>query len=168
MRTNKMLGKLASAIKKIRQELYMSKELALLQFIENNDGLICEDYSNEIESSGISVELLDELIENFGLDTQEISEEYGSAEKSTYSFIPNDKIDDIIEFLEDRYIREIESTAHQLGLTDNSQGNAQIIVNGQSRETRLSLRLFLNVFSLIELKNTQFKQDNFTFIKVRG
>lgn len=146
----------------------MSKELALLQFIENSDGLICEDSSDEIESSAISVELLDELIENFGLDTQEISEEYGSTEKSTYSFIPNDKIDDIIEFLEDRYIREIESTAHQLGLTDKSQGNAHIIVNGQSRETRLSLRLFLNVFSLIELKNTQFKQDNFTFIKVRG
>ena len=102
----------------------MSKELALLQFIENSDGLICEDFSDEIESTGISTELLDELIEKFGLDTQEISEEYGTAEKSTYSFIPNDKIDDIIEFLEDRYIAEIKSTVHQLGMTDNSQGQA--------------------------------------------
>ena len=146
----------------------MSKELALLQFIENSDGLICEDFSDEIESTGISTELLDELIEKFGLDTQEISEEYGTAEKSTYSFIPNDKIDDIIEFLEDRYIAEIKSTVHQLGMTDNSQGSAHLIVNEKSRETRLRLRLFLNVFSLIELKNTQFKQEKFTFIKVRG
>ncbi|MGO5000502.1 hypothetical protein [Oceanisphaera sp. W20_SRM_FM3] len=146
----------------------MSKELALLQFTANSDGLICEEHSNEIESSSISVELLDELIENFGLNAQEISEEYGSSEKSTYEFIPNDKIDDIVEFLEDRYIRELKLTVHQLGLTDDSQGSTNLIVSGQCRKTRLSLRLFLNVFSLIELKNTQFKQDSFTFIKVRG
>ncbi len=135
----------------------MSNNLTLIKYqLDDNDGRYLEDTGEVITSSFIDENILHDLIEVAPLAKLIIYEKAGSDEFSEADCLQNEKIPEILNFVEKKFIDLFKKV--KINAIENSEDE---LVNTMS-----ILRLITNLYSLLKTKYTEYKSDNTVVVKL--
>ncbi len=133
----------------------MSLNISLIQFDSDETGTLFEEKYTTIETAYINHTLLDEIKEKYPFREQKVFEERESKEYSIFNYFNQNNINDILSYLESKFINLCDSCNFK-----------EIYDQNIYLKKVEEFRTISNIIHVLKLKNEKYKESFSSFIKV--
>jgi len=127
----------------------MSQSLALIIFPSNEEGHLFETDSETVERAVISDSLLRRISDAQIFVHQPLFEEPGSPAQSQIMRVDDEKLDELLQFLEQEFLALVSATRH---------GASELIVPSEVLTMIHDVRTVCNLHALVTLKKDRFPE----------